>query len=343
MTQAEPTREIAAAPGNPPAPAPSESLRLALEPDAVLVHVEDRRSPRRILGKLLRNPASLTGVLILLFFVVVAIAAPLLAPCPDHPRYGRRCRENSFHVPKFGFSKEPQPPSAEHRFGTTPEQYDIFYAVVWGTRTAFKVGILITGLSLIVGLSVGSIAAYYGGWTDEGLMRIVEIFQAFPFLLAAITLATVLRSNPSLQGVTPAILALAAFGWMGYARLIRADILTVKQREYVWAARSLGASDFRIVTRHVLPNAIFPVLVYASLELGTIVLTFAALSFFGLGVPDGYADWGQMISAARDRIPSLAEDWYIVLYPGLAIVLFSLAWNLVGDAFRDLLDPRLSG
>ncbi len=301
---------------------------------------------RRIARGLIENRASLLGTIILVFFGLVALFAPLLAPCPEDPRQQRRCGESSrigaYGVPQYGYSTEPRPPSAEFRFGTTPQQYDIYYATVWGSRTAFKVGLIIVGISLLIGLTIGSISAYYGGWIDEILMRIVEIFQAFPFLLAAITLATVLRASPNIGGILPAMIAIIFFGWMGYARLIRADILSVKQREYVWAARSVGASDLRIITRHVLPNSIFPVLVLASLDIGTIVLTFAALSFFGLGVPDGYADWGQMIASARNRIPSLAEDWYIVVFPGLSIVLFSLSWNLIGDAFRDLLDPRLA-
>jgi peptide/nickel transport system permease protein len=228
-----------------------------------------------------------------------------------------------------------------HRFGTTPEQYDIYYGIVWGSRTAFQAALIVTSITLLIGLALGSIAGYYGGWTDEILMRLVEIVMAFPFLLAAITLATILRADPELgQGTIPSLVALTAFGWTGYSRLIRADVLSVKQREYVWASKSLGASDLRIITRHVLPNAIFPVLVVASLNIGTIVLSFAALSFLGVGVPDGYADWGQMIAGARGRIPSLDQDWYIVLFPGMAITLFVLSWNLVGDAFRDILDPR---
>lgn len=301
---------------------------------------------RRVLRGLLANRASLAGTIILIFFAALATLAPILAPCPDDPRQQRRCGESSpngpYGVPQYGYSTEPQPPSAEFRFGTTPKQYDIYYATVWGSRTAFKVGIVIVGLSLLMGLTWGSVSAYYGGWIDEIMMRVVEIFQAFPFLLAAITLATVLQARPEIGGILPAMVAITAFSWMGYARLIRADILSVKQREYVWAARSVGASDLRIITRHILPNTIFPVLVLASLDIGTIVLTFAALSFFGLGVPDGYADWGQMIASARARVPSLAKDWYIVVYPGLSIMLFSLSWNLIGDAFRDLLDPRLA-
>lgn len=303
----------------------------------------NRRSARYILGQLVSNPSSAFGTFLLVCFAIVALLAPLLAPCPDDPRQQRRCGEDPFNVPKFGYNTQPEPPSPEHPFGLTPDQYDIFYGVVWGTRTAFKVGVTIVGISLLIGLTIGSIAAFYGGWVDEVLMRIVEVFQSFPFLLAAITLATILRAMPNFQGVLPAIIALIVFGWTGYARLVRADILTVKQRDFVWASRSLGSSDAQIIRKHVLPNSIYPVLVVASLDIGTIVLTFAALSFFGLGVPAGYADWGQMISSARTRIPSLDTDWYIVFFPGMAIVLFSLAWNLIGDTFRDILDPRLSG
>lgn len=306
---------------------------------------ESRRSFRRVLRGLLSNPSSLLGSILLVFFALVALMAPILAPCPvdEDPRQRRYCGLDPYYVPKYGFSTQPEPPSSEHFFGTTTDQYDIYYGVIWGTRTAFKVGIVITFFALMIGLTVGSISAYYGGWVDEGLMRVVEVFQAFPFLLAAITLATVLGANPRFgQGTGPAMAALVVFGWMGYARLVRADILSVKQRDYVWAAKSLGASDFRIITKHVLPNSIYPVLVVASLNIGTYVLTFAALSFFGLGVPDGFADWGQMMSSARQRMPSLDQDWYIVVFPGIAIVLFSLAWNLIGDTVRDLLDPRFT-
>lgn len=327
-----------------PDPADHPSIASALDAaGAQPLRLDDPRSPRRVLRGLLSNPSSLLGVVIISFLGIVALLAPVLAPCPlEDPRQAAYCGRNPYAVPKHGFSVHPQPPSPEHPFGTTAEQYDIYYGVVWGTRTAFKVGLAITFASLLIGLTIGSISAYYGGWIDEILMRVVEVFQAFPFLLAAITLATVLRSQPEFQGVAPAVIALVAFSWTGYARLVRADILSVKQREFVWAARSLGASDLRIIARHVLPNSIYPVLVVASLDIGTIVVTFAALSFFGIGVPPGYADWGQMISSARNRIMSLDTDWYIVVFPGTAIVLFSLAWNLVGDAFRDLLDPRFT-
>lgn len=289
----------------------------------------------------LSSPAARLGAFLLLSFTVVALAAPWIAPCP--PAQQRYCGENPYLVPRFGFSSTPLPPSAEHLFGTTTKQYDIFYGVVWGTRTAFKVGLLITLPALLIGIVIGASAGYFGGWTDEIMMRIVEVFMAFPFFIAAVTVASLLRTDPRIgQSTLPAMIALLAFGWMGYARLIRSDVLSVKERDYIWAARAVGVSDGRIILRHVVPNTVFPVMVWASLDVGTYVLAFAALSFFGLGVPDGYADWGQMLASARSRVPSLGQDWHLVVFPGLALILFALACTLVGDALRDALDPRMS-
>ena len=242
-----------------------EDQKLSIEDQLELESMEERiespRSVRRIIKGLLTNPTSLLGTVILIAFAFVALLAPVLAPCPDDPRQARRCNPefggNPYNVPRFGYGAQPQAPSFEEGlyFGTTPSQYDIFYAVVWGSRTAFKVGIIIVFFALLIGLTIGSISAYYGGWIDEVLMRIVEIFQAFPFLLAAITLATVLKAigviGPwevlgfefggwRIEGIYPAMLALIGFSWTGYARLVRADILSVKQREYVWASKSLG-------------------------------------------------------------------------------------------------------
>ncbi len=149
--------------------------------------------------------------------------------------------------------------------------------------------------------------------------------------------------DPVQLQILTGMLAIIFFGWMTYARVIRGNILAVKEFEYAIAARTIGASNMRILFRHLMPNAVFPVLVIASMNIGSYVLTFAALSFLCLGAQRGYADWGQMISFARNWIPSLANYWYIVVYPGMAIILFVLAWNLVGDALRDILDPRLTG
>lgn len=308
----------------------------------------------KTLKQLVRNPLSLTGILLLLFFVGVAVAAPWLAPPV-------RAWE-PYRIVQCGFSPTPAPPGDPnpfraiwrvvtgqaslcqvHPFGTTGEgQYDIYYGVVWGTRTAFQVGLIITGACVLIGVVVGSIAAYFGRWVGEIVMRITDVFMAFPFLVAAMTAAAVLQPKIG-RGLITAMIALIVFGWMTYSRLIRGDILTVKERDYVQAARAAGAGHLRIVLRHILPNAIFPTLVLASMDIGSYVISFAALSFLGLGAEIGYADWGQMLSFARNWIPRLNEYWWIIFYPGVAILLFVLAWNLVGDALRDILDPRLRG
>jgi peptide/nickel transport system permease protein len=283
---------------------------------------------------LLHNPASVAGTLIVLSFLAVALLAPALAP-PANP-------EEPFVIPRDGFQAEPRPPTQDHPFGTTERQYDLYYGVVWGVRTAFQVGLIVTGLTVLVGGTIGAISAFAGGWVDEIVQRVVEIFQAFPFLLAAVTLATVL--GPKLHnGLLVGMIALAAFGWPYYARLIRGDVLAVKQRDYVLAARVIGAPAWRILVRHILPNATYSLLVVASLDIATNVLSFAALSFLGLGAEHGYADWGQLVAFARAWIPDLITYWYIVVFPGGALMLFVLGWNLIGDAFRDALDPRLRG
>jgi peptide/nickel transport system permease protein len=319
-----------------------------------------------VVRRLIKNPTSLLGILLLLGFVIVAIAAPVIAPPAKNAR-------NIYIIPRDGFNNQPRPPSEKHVMGTTEGQYDIMYGVVWGTRTAFRVGIVITLITTLIGLIVGSLAGFYGGWIDEILMRITEVFLVFPFLLAAITLTSVLQTvygrgeanflvfiakglalitfgqslskdlDPIQIQILTGMLAIIVFGWMTYARVIRGNILSVKEFEYALAARLIGASDMRILFKHLLPNAVFPVLVLASMDIGSYVLTFAALSFLGLGAQRGYADWGQMISFARSWIPSLGQYWYIVVYPGMAIILFVLAWNLVGDALRDILDPRMRG
>ncbi|HUX75131.1 MAG TPA: ABC transporter permease [Anaerolineae bacterium] len=289
----------------------------------------------KLVKQLLRNPLSVSGILLILFFVTVAVLAPIIAPPPPRAR-------DPYDMPRLGYSAEPQPPSAEARFGTTEGQYDIFYGVVWGTRTAFKAGLIVSTVTLFIGVTLGTAAAYYGGIVDEALMRIVEIFQAFPFLLAAITMAAVLQPKLG-RGIWTPIAALVAFGWTSYARLIRGDILSVKEREYVLAARVSGISDLGIILRHVIPNAIFPTMVVASMDIGTYVLAFAALSFLGVGVQPGYSDWGQIIAFARNWIPVLADYWFIIVFPGTAITLYGLGWNLLGDAFRDILDPRMRG
>jgi peptide/nickel transport system permease protein len=285
------------------------------------------------LTALVKNPVSITGTVLVVFFILVAVFAPLLAPPP--------IPSEPYQIPRQGFLAEPQPPSRSSPMGTTQGQYDIYYGVVWGTRTAFKIGLIVTTLTFLIGGVVGAVSGYIGGWIDEFIQRIVEIFLAFPFLLAALTLATILGAKIQ-NGLVTGMIALVAFGWPGYARLIRGDVLSVKNLDYVIAARVIGVPNGRILFRHIIPNAFYSLLVVASLDVGTNVLTFAALSFLGLGASEGYADWGQLLSYARNWIPTLNTHWWIVVFPGLALLLFVLAFNLIGDAFRDALDPKMS-
>jgi peptide/nickel transport system permease protein len=312
--------------------------------------------PYRLIIGMVTNPLSVAGFIILSIFIFIAIFAPVLAP-PRNPATPYRIPRDGFHpTPQVpGSVWESRPPPVPfwyepitgkdewvHFLGTTSGQWDVYYGIIWGTRTAFKAGLSVTIAVVVIGILTGSLSAYYGGTVDNVIMRITDIFMSFPFFLAALTMSTILTPVIG-RSVVPAIIALIAFGWMSYARLVRGDILSVKERDYVMAARVIGAGDRRILFRHILPNAIFPTLVVASMDVGTYVLSFAALSFLGVGTEVGYADWGQIISFARDWITDLATYWYVVVYPGVVILFFVLAWNLIGDAVRDLFDPRMRG
>ncbi|HPT54209.1 MAG TPA: ABC transporter permease [Fervidobacterium sp.] len=298
---------------------------------------------KRTMRKIFRNPSAVLGFVLLIFFIIIAIFAPLIAK-PINPMMldddGNYMKlDNPYIMPIITWSSEPVPPSAEHPFGMIQGR-DIFYGVVWGTRTAFFIGLTVTIISTLFGILIGSISGYYGGWIDEILMRITDVFMSIPFLLAAMVLTTILGN-----GIDKIMIAMTVFGWMGAARLIRANILQVKEEQFILAARALGVKDYFIIMKHVLPNTIFPVIIQASMRMGSLVITAAGLSFLGLGAPLGYADWGSMLNFTRNWIlgssGSTFSYWYAVFYPGMAMVLFVLAWNLVGDALRDVFDPRL--
>lgn len=311
----------------------------------------------RLLRGVITNPLSVAGLIIVTVFVLMAVFAPLLAPPLD-------VAADPYLIPRDGFGPEPKPPGTIwnrnppptpgwyraitgndhwiHVMGTTSGQFDIWYGVVWGARTALFAGLVVTFTTVIIGLVIGSVAAFYGGWLDDILMRFTEIVMAFPFLLAALLLSSLLVPRFG-RSIWPPTIALIVFGWTRYARVIRGDILSAKERDYILAGRVLGVKDNRLIMRHILPNVMYPILVLASFRLGDAVLSFATLSFLGVGTQIGYADWGQIISFARDWILSLDTHWYIILFPGLALIVFGLGWNLIGDALRDILDPRLRG
>ena len=319
------------------------------------------------LRKILRNPLGAIGVILLLVFAAVAVAAPWLAPPPvDDYHFIYESEDFAFpnyRIPQDGFSGRPSLPNADawesfppdwrqHPLGTASGQYDIYFGLIWGARLAFAWAFIIVGLAVIVGVVMGSLAGFFGGWVDEVIMRVVDILFAFPNLLLAVVLITVFSSPVTILGLTvdlndfwTVVIALATFSWLTFARLLRGDILTVKNQEYVSAARAVGASNWRLMGRHILPNSIYSVFILATLNIGSIVVAVATLSFFGLGLPIGAADWGQLVAFSRQWILGTRGEplvyWFTFVPPAIVITLFVLAWNLVGDAFRDVMDPRM--
>jgi len=252
--------------------------------------------------------------------ILVAITAPWIAPYPDQGR-------GASHV-----SERLQAPSRAHPFGTDPSGRDVLSRVIYGARIPLVIPAIVVAGVLLIGVPLGGIAGYFGGKVDEGIMRITDVFLAFPSLVMAMALVAFL--GPSLRNVA---IALVVTWWPWYTRLVRGMAISLRQRPYVLAARTMGVSRWAIIARHVLPNTIGPVIVQVTLDIGTVILEVAGLSFIGLGAQAPTADWGLMISDGRQYIFS---EWWICTFAGIAIFLLVLSYNLIGDGLRDVLDPR---
>ncbi|WP_026840499.1 oligopeptide ABC transporter permease [Citrifermentans bremense] len=224
------------------------------------------------------------------------------------------------------------PPSAEHWFGTDELGRDVLTRVIFGARVSLKVGFVAVGIAVAVGTVVGLFAGFYGGWVDSVLMRIVDIMLCFPTFF--LILAVIAMLEPSIWYI---MVIIGLTGWMGVARLVRAEVLSLKSRDFISAARVLGASDRRIIFRHILPNALSPVLVSATLGVAGAILTESALSFLGIGVQPPTPSWGNILTSGKDYIEFA---WWLSLFPGVAILVTVLSYNLVGEGIRDALDPR---
>lgn len=266
------------------------------------------------------NRLTYIGLAIVIIIVILAIFAPLIAP------YDPTVNDitNTF-----------QPPSSAHWFGTDAIGCDVFSRVVYGARISLQVGIIVVAVSAVVGTFLGALAGYYGGWIDRILSGyIFNVFLAFPGLLLAIAFVAFLGA-----GLGKLIMALCVIGWVGYARLIRGQVLKVREYDFVQAARALGANDFRILFIHILPNAIQPLIVQASLGMAGAVLSEASLSFLGLGIPPPAPSWGTMIETARG-FDTLQNAPHVLIFPCIAIALTVLAFNFIGDGLREYLDPK---
>jgi peptide/nickel transport system permease protein len=272
----------------------------------------------RFLRRLFSNPTTLLGLTLVLGAVACALFAPFIAP---HDPYAR------------DLSKYVLAPSAEHLFGTDDVGRDILSRVIYGAQISLKISLIAQGIGVLIGVLVGLVTGYFGGWLDTLIMRVVDIVMAFPLLIIVIALIGVL--GPSENNI---ILGLAVVIWPNTTRLVRSQVLSLKEAEFVTAARSLGSADASIIFRHILPNVISPVVVYATLGLGGIILAEASLSFLGLGsAQQATPSWGKMLTESRAFIRSA---WWLPLYPGIAILLTVLGFNLLGDGLRDALDVR---
>ena len=271
----------------------------------------------RLVRYLLFNPLNLVGVLIILLILILVIIGPAITPwSPTLP----------------DFTSMLSGPSAHHLFGTDVIGYDVFSRVLAGARLSIGTAATVLAIAVVVGLTLGAISGYAGGWVDEVIMRITDMFLAFPALILALAVAATLGG-----GLGSVTIALAVGFWPWYTRLLRGQVLSLKHREYVEAARALGASNTSIIWRHILPNALSPIIVEMSLDMGYAILDISALSFIGLGAQPPSPEWGAMIVAGRDYIRTA---WWTCAFPGLAISFAVLGFNVVGDGLRDVLDPR---
>jgi peptide/nickel transport system permease protein len=295
------------------------------------------RSPLELFWRRLRQDrVALAALAFIALLVLVAILAPLVvklfgAPPPDE--------RSTALDPTFG---SPTGPSSAHIFGVDTLGRDVFSRVVYGARASLEVAILATGSAVVAGVVAGMVAAYYGGWVDTIISRTLDVLLAFPILLLGLGLASACSLGEGCLGVIQpgltvvvVVIAIATFPYI--ARIIRGQVLSLREKEFIEAARSLGASDRRIIVRHILPNLVAPIIVYTTLVLPQNILLEAALSFLGVGVQPPQASWGQMIA---DAAGAFDTAWWFMLFPGIALVLTVLAFNLVGDGLQDALDPK---
>ncbi len=265
-----------------------------------------------------RSPLSVIGTFIMLGLLIITIAAPLLAPYDPLAQELQTLRL--------------KPPSSGHPFGTDQLGRDIFSRVIWGSRISLRIALIVAILSGPSGLIIGIISGFFGGRLDEALMRITDMFLAFPKLILAMAVASALGPN-----LNNAILAIAVASWPAYARLARAETLVIREHEYIEAIRALGADNFRILVRHILPICLPTIIVRVSLDMGGIILIAAGLGFIGFGAQPPTPEWGIMVSDGRNF---LHEQWWVSTFPGIAILIVVLGFNLLGDGIRDILDPR---
>jgi len=265
-----------------------------------------------------QNPLAMAGGVVVVFLFIISFLAPLISP---------------YDPAEFHLKQILEAPSWQHLLGTDELGRDVLSRMIYGAQISLKVGFVAVGIATLIGMVLGALAGYYGGLIDSAIMRLVDIMLCFPSFFLILAVIAILE--PSIWNI---MIVIGLTSWMGVARLVRAELMTLKQRDYVAAARVLGAADMRIIFRHLLPNAMAPVLVSATLGVAGAILTESALSFLGIGVQPPTPSWGNILTAGKDNI---SVAWWLSLYPGMAILITVLAYNLLGEGLREALDPRL--
>jgi peptide/nickel transport system permease protein len=281
---------------------------------------QSTRTARHVLNVIARDPLSLASTLVLIAFILMAIFANQVAPYPEEG------------AGKTNVGNTMLAPSVEHPFGTDRLGRDMLSRVIVGARPALIVPIGVVAFAVLLGAPLGAVAGYKGGWIDEVIMRFTDLFLAFPSLLLAMAIASALG-----RGLGNAAIALVVSWWPWYTRLVRGVTISLRRRYFVEAAQAIGVSDWVIILRHILPNTISPILVQATVDMGTVILAMGGLAFLGLGTQPPNPDWGLMVSEGRDFI---LNQWWVSTFPGIAIFIVVLAFNLLGDTLRDIFDPR---
>jgi peptide/nickel transport system permease protein len=267
-----------------------------------------------------RNLLQRTSLIIIILLILIALLAPVIAPYPSHAISETNPRDRLL------------PPSSQYLFGTDELGRDMLSRVIYGTRISLQTALVAVALAMLIGVPLGAVAGGLGGFVDEIIMRITDVFLSFPPLLLAIAIAAFL--GPNLEN---AMLAIVVSWWPWYTRIIRGQAISIRERQFVRAAQSIGTPMYRIIFKHILPNTLAPVIVQASMDIGGVILTIAALSFLGLGAQPPTPEWGLLISTSRTYF---LHAWWYSTFPGLAIFITVLVFNLVGDGIREVLDPR---
>jgi len=283
--------------------------------------VEADQSLERALYRLRQSPMSIAGLIMVIVVIAIAVLSPLIVPFPQDATGNTRMREKL------------TAPNDTYYFGTDDVGRDVFSRTLIATQTSLIIGVVVLTIAIVIGVPLGAVSGFLGGWIDEVIMRITDIFLTVPALVLAMAMGVALG-----PGMTNAMLAISLVWWPGYARLTRGQVLSLREQDFVESARALGASSWHTIVRHIIPNVISPVIIKASMDMGFAILVAAGLGYIGIGVQPPRPEWGVMISEGRGLV---RQAWWISTFPGLAMFITVMGFNLLGDGLRDIFDPKM--